>query len=122
MRNDQELLEIPIVEEDKPAAETKPKNALRKLKIDSANKHNYSMMKLDHLIDFVSHPGFILIITVILGMLFWVTKYLGIARNNELLKTISNDLGRALTYMATVIGTYIITRFLETRKKMKSEK
>ena len=117
MRNNQELLETPIVEEDKPAVETKPKNLLKKLKIDSVNKHSYSMMKLDHLIEIVSHPGFILAITVLFTLLFLVTRYLGIARNNELLKTISNDLGRALTYMATVIMTYIITRFLESRKK-----
>jgi hypothetical protein len=117
MRNDQELLEIPVVEEDKPATETKPKNILKKLKIDSANKHSYSMMKLDHIIDYVSHPIFILGITALFALLFSVTKYLGIARNDELLKTISNDLGKILSYIVTVIVTFIVTRFLEIRKK-----
>jgi len=52
-----------------------------------------------------------------MAVVFLVTRYAGNCSGNELLLMISEDFYRWLTYALTIFITYIVTKFLERRKK-----
>ena len=88
---------------------------------ENRRRHRLFIQRLDHLIEVVSHHGFLFLVTagtvVFSLVVFLATRYIGICRQSELLLTISNDFFRVLTYAGTVFITHIITKFLENRKK-----
>jgi len=105
--------------QDKKIDDEVSQSPREKARLGSMRRHRFFIMKLDHLIEFVSHPGFLLFVTVAIASVFLITRYAHIAiyTDDNLLLTISNDFLRALTYAAAVFVTYIVTKFLENRKK-----
>jgi hypothetical protein len=73
---------------------------------ESNKKHRNVLSNLDHLYKVISHKSTIVIILVITFLVFIITRYVGLARDNKnVILQISQDAGTALTYIITIIGT-----------------
>jgi hypothetical protein len=84
---------------------------------DSNKKQRNLMSHLDHLYERISHPFTIVLIFIVIFIAFIVFRYLEIYHSSPLFSQISNDAGRALTYIITVVATSIFTKFFEGRRK-----
>jgi len=102
---------VPLREEDDPGDSNTPQYQA------SLRKHRFSILRLDHIIEVVSHPGFLFIVTITILFIFLLTRYIGAALENELLLKINEDFSNVLPYMGTIVITHIITKYIGSRKK-----
>ena len=103
-----------LYKEGKPQPD--PENLDREF--ENLNKeHRNTMLHLDHLYERISHPFSILLISIVFFLVFVVFRYLEIFHSSAFFSQISNDAGKALTYIITIVTTSIFTKFFEGRKK-----
>jgi hypothetical protein len=90
----------------------------------SNKKHRNSLSNLDHLYKVIAHPFVILATCIIVFLIFIATRYAGmfIDDKGSVIMQISKDAGVALTYLLTVIGTSVFTKFLEKNDSARPRK
>jgi hypothetical protein len=87
---------------------------------ESSKKHRNVLSNLDHLYKVISHKSTVIIILFIVFLVFIITRYVGLALDNkykDIVFKISQDARTALTYLLTIIGTSVFTKFLEKNDK-----
>jgi hypothetical protein len=87
---------------------------------ESSKKHRNSLSNLDYIYRVISHKSTIVIILFIVFLVFVITRYAGIVLDDKyksFVLKISQDAGTALTYLLTIIGTSVFTKFLEKNDK-----
>jgi hypothetical protein len=84
---------------------------------ESNKKHRNVLSNLDHWYKVISHKFTIFIIFIVVLLVFLTTRYLGAVLDSEVILRISRDAGTALTYIITIIGTSVFTKFLEKDDK-----
>jgi hypothetical protein len=77
--------------------------------------HRNILLFLQHCYEIITHPASIIIVFFVIGAAFCATRYIGRMMENDIIILMSEDLGKALVYIASIAVTHILTKQLDKR-------
>jgi hypothetical protein len=117
-------IDYDLIDEISPATPVEDGNPLEsKFDIEykeSSKKHRNALSNLDYIYKVISHKSTTVIVLFLVFLVFVITRYVGMVLDDKyksVVLKISQDAGIALTYLLTIIGTSIFTKFLEKNAK-----
>lgn len=84
-------------------------------------KHRNTIENCDHWFIILTHPLLLCIALFVFFIIYLIIKYVAIQTNIPWLIAFRNDLEVGISYIFTIIVTYIITSFIENYKSIQSK-